>query len=104
MFPVRCFSCGKVVGNKYETYKNLLQENHTAEEALNLLSITRYCCRRIFLTHVDVNEMQLNYMLLVMKSQLSITVEQLITTLISAKLSFINGAARVLIIKSRHLW
>ena len=62
MFPVRCFSCGKVVGNKYETYKYMLRQNKTSQEVLDLLNISRYCCRRVFLTHVE--DMQLNYMLL----------------------------------------
>lgn len=29
--PVRCFSCGKVVGDKWESYLNLLQEDELDE-------------------------------------------------------------------------
>lgn len=29
IIPVRCFTCGKVIGNKWESYLNLLQEDYT---------------------------------------------------------------------------
>jgi hypothetical protein len=29
IIPVRCFSCGKVVGDKWDQYLNLLQQNYT---------------------------------------------------------------------------
>lgn len=29
IIPIRCFTCGKVIGNKWETYLNLLQAEYT---------------------------------------------------------------------------
>lgn len=29
IIPVRCFTCGKVIGNKWDAYLNLLQEDYT---------------------------------------------------------------------------
>ncbi|HRS42678.1 MAG TPA: DNA-directed RNA polymerase subunit N [Candidatus Diapherotrites archaeon] len=53
--PVRCFSCGQVVADKYDEYVRLItQEKKTFEEALDILGINKYCCRRMLLTHVEV--------------------------------------------------
>ena len=51
-FPVRCFSCGAVIGHLYEEYKKGL-ETDTAEQVLNKMGIERYCCRRMFVSHVE---------------------------------------------------
>ncbi|KAI8322765.1 DNA-directed RNA polymerases I, II, and III subunit RPABC5-like protein [Martensiomyces pterosporus] len=61
IIPVRCFTCGKVVGNKWEQYLELLQKDYTDGEALDALGLKRYCCRRMVLTHVDLIEKLLQY-------------------------------------------
>ena len=61
IIPVRCFTCGKVIGNKYETYIELVNTNFKESEALDELELKRYCCRRMVLTHVDLIEKLLNY-------------------------------------------
>ncbi|KAJ8906479.1 hypothetical protein NDN08_002972 [Rhodosorus marinus] len=61
IIPVRCFTCGKVVGNKWYAYLTLLSEEKTEGQALDLLGLTRYCCRRMVLTHVDLIEKLLMY-------------------------------------------
>ncbi|KAJ1642489.1 DNA-directed RNA polymerase II subunit L [Coemansia erecta] len=61
IIPVRCFTCGKVVGNTWERYLELLEQEFTDGEALDELGLKRYCCRRMVLTHVDLIEKLLQY-------------------------------------------
>ncbi|KAJ8949732.1 hypothetical protein NQ318_005053 [Aromia moschata] len=56
IIPVRCFTCGKVIGNKWEAYLGLLQAEYTEGDALDALGLKRYCCRRMLLGHVDLIE------------------------------------------------
>jgi DNA-directed RNA polymerase I, II, and III subunit RPABC5 len=60
-FPVRCFSCGKVLGNLETKTETLLGEDKTFAEIFKQLKIDRYCCRRIVMSHVDLNEIVLKY-------------------------------------------
>ncbi|KIR25551.1 DNA-directed RNA polymerase I, II, and III subunit rpabc5 [Cryptococcus deuterogattii 99/473] len=53
IIPVRCFSCGKVIGNLWDSYLELL--------AAGVDEGKRYCCRRMVLTHVDLIEKLLMY-------------------------------------------
>ena len=60
--PVRCFTCGCVVGNKWNTYMHMLEEDKIPEqEALDKLHVKRYCCRRMLLTHVNLIDKLLTY-------------------------------------------
>ena len=61
IIPVRCFTCAKVIGNKWEAYQKLLSEGVSKEEALTQLGLKRYCCRRMLLTHVDLIDKFLEY-------------------------------------------
>ncbi|ORZ10049.1 DNA-directed RNA polymerase I, II, and III subunit RPABC5 [Lobosporangium transversale] len=61
IIPVRCFSCGKVIGNKWDHYLSLLQADFSEGDALDSLGLKRYCCRRMVLTHVDLIEKLLHY-------------------------------------------
>lgn len=54
IIPVRCYSCGKVVGNLYEQFQQLLDRDYTEAEALDALNLERYCCRRMVLSHIDL--------------------------------------------------
>ena len=54
MVPVRCFSCGKVLGSLYEKFKEKVEKGEPAEKALDELGVKRYCCRRILFAQVDL--------------------------------------------------
>jgi len=53
MIPVRCFSCGAVIGEYADAYKDLVAKGKNAKEVLDSLGIERYCCRRMFLTSCE---------------------------------------------------
>ena len=61
IIPVRCFTCGKVVGNKWDSYLELLKADYSEGDALDELGLKRYCCRRMVLAHGDLIEKLLNY-------------------------------------------
>ncbi|TYJ55339.1 DNA-directed RNA polymerase I, II, and III subunit rpabc5 [Cryptococcus floricola] len=61
IIPVRCFSCGKVIGNLWDSYLELLAAGVDEGEAMDKLQLKRYCCRRMVLTHVDLIEKLLMY-------------------------------------------
>lgn len=55
MFPVRCFTCGAVIADKYEDYKKKTSNGKeiNIEKVLDELGVKRYCCRRMFVSHQD---------------------------------------------------
>ena len=74
IIPVKCFTCGKVLGNKYRYYLREVRRRKTAAgmvvdsvvylepertdktpegEVLDALGLNKMCCRRHMLTHVD---------------------------------------------------
>ncbi|PVH81510.1 hypothetical protein DL98DRAFT_416624 [Cadophora sp. DSE1049] len=63
IIPVRCFSCGKVVGDLWERYLKLIDAQVQDGEAMDQLGCKRYCCRRMIMTHVDLIEKLLKYVL-----------------------------------------
>ena len=76
IIPVKCFTCGKVLADKYRYYKRQVRErkNLNLEEneedviyltqlnkektiegiVLDELKLNKMCCRRHMLTHVDI--------------------------------------------------
>jgi len=52
--PVRCFSCGKVIGDKWEDFNKRIEAGENPGEVLDSLGVTRYCCRRMLLGHVEI--------------------------------------------------
>jgi DNA-directed RNA polymerase subunit N len=53
-FPIRCFTCGKIIGHLYPEYAKRIKSEQP-KDVLDNLGIKRYCCRRIFLAHVDIS-------------------------------------------------
>lgn len=75
IIPVKCFTCGNILSNKYIYYVNKVaqqkqiqnkendeiqyfSENYKDKsiegEVLDELGLTKQCCRRHMLTHVDI--------------------------------------------------
>ena len=75
IIPVKCFTCGKVLGNKYRFYIREISKKKAEQkldvnrieyltkntidktiegEILDKLRLNKYCCRRHMLTHVDI--------------------------------------------------
>jgi DNA-directed RNA polymerase subunit N (RpoN/RPB10) len=50
-----------VVGNKWDAYIGLVSSDYSEIEALDMLELKRYCCRRMLMTHVDLIEKLLKY-------------------------------------------
>jgi DNA-directed RNA polymerase subunit N len=62
MMPVRCFSCGAVIADKWEEYdKRVNKENEQADKVLDELGIKRYCCRRMFVSNVELIDEFINF-------------------------------------------
>lgn len=56
MRPIRCFSCGKLLGDKYEQFEDRVKKGESAEKVLDDLGVKKYCCRAAILTSIDVME------------------------------------------------
>ncbi len=54
IIPVRCFSCGFLVGDKWEDFARRIKEGEDAGKVLDDLGVRRYCCRRMLLSHVEI--------------------------------------------------
>lgn len=56
IIPVRCFTCGKVVGSAYEEYNKRTKMGEDPKRVLDSLGFDRYCCRRMIVAHADLIE------------------------------------------------
>ena len=61
IIPIRCFTCGAMTADKWDDYQDLIKHGKTPEEALDELHIYRFCCRRMFLAHVQLIDKMLPY-------------------------------------------
>ena len=62
LLPPRCFSCGKVVEGYWDKFVSLVVEKkHTERVALDILGFRRECCRRMFLSNIEVIDSLLLY-------------------------------------------
>ena len=53
IIPVRCFSCGKPIGQLWEEYKKRIAEGESSKKVLDELGLDRVCCRSVFLGQAD---------------------------------------------------
>jgi DNA-directed RNA polymerase subunit N len=61
LVPVRCFTCGKLIGDKYQEFTLRVREGQAPAQVLDALGLERYCCRRMILTNVDLIDQILPY-------------------------------------------
>ena len=52
--PIRCWSCGKPIGHLWEQYLDKTNAGEERKKVLDELKLERYCCRAMFLGHVDL--------------------------------------------------
>ena len=53
LVPVRCFTCGNLIADKFEDYKNRIRAGEDNAKVLDSLNVKRYCCRRMLMTSVE---------------------------------------------------
>lgn len=58
IIPIRCYTCGKLVGDKYRKYQALMKEGKKSPQEIleKELGFKRYCCKTLMTTHVDLIE------------------------------------------------
>jgi DNA-directed RNA polymerase subunit N len=54
IIPVRCFTCGKVVGSAYAEYARRTSLGESPQKVLDDLGLERYCCRRMIISHANL--------------------------------------------------
>lgn len=54
IIPVRCFTCGAPIGHKWEEFESRVKAGENPKEVLDKMDFKKYCCRRMFLSHVDL--------------------------------------------------
>lgn len=54
IIPVRCFTCGKVVGSAYRSFMEQTRGGSDPRQVLDALGLSRYCCRRMILAHAEL--------------------------------------------------
>lgn len=53
LIPVRCFTCGGLIADKYTEYSNRVRTGEDPGKVMDSLGVKRYCCRRMFISNVD---------------------------------------------------
>ena len=56
IIPIRCMTCGKPVGHLWEEYQREVKKGTKPKTVLDKLGVERFCCRSIFLTHIDLTQ------------------------------------------------
>ncbi len=61
IIPVRCFSCGRPIAGQYHEFKERTEAGEDPGKVLDDLKITKYCCRKMLLTSVDLTDEIMKY-------------------------------------------
>jgi len=54
MVPIRCFTCGSLIGDKFANFSSRVKGGEDPSKVLDDLGVKRYCCRRMLISSVDV--------------------------------------------------
>lgn len=54
MVPIRCFTCGALIADKWEEFARRVKDGENAGKVLDDLKVKRYCCRRMLLSNVEL--------------------------------------------------
>ena len=57
IIPIRCMGCGKPLGHLWEPYQERVSKGEDRKKVMDELGLERYCCRALFLGHVDLIDM-----------------------------------------------
>jgi DNA-directed RNA polymerase subunit N len=60
-FPIRCFSCGAPIAHLWEEYSTRVKNGEKPAAVLDDLKVKRICCRRMFISHVEVMDKIIKY-------------------------------------------
>jgi DNA-directed RNA polymerase subunit N len=61
IIPIRCWSCGKPVAHLWEEFSKAVAKGEKPKDKLDALGLERYCCRSLFLGHVDLIDVVSKY-------------------------------------------
>jgi DNA-directed RNA polymerase subunit N len=61
MMPVRCFSCGSLVGDKWDEFARRVKQGEKPGDVLDDMGLKRYCCRRMLLGNVEIIDDVMRY-------------------------------------------
>ncbi len=61
IIPVRCFTCGKLIADKWEEFNQRVNAGEDSKKVLDSLGVTRYCCRRMILGHIEISDNVLQF-------------------------------------------
>ncbi|MGC8571423.1 DNA-directed RNA polymerase subunit N [Caldivirga sp.] len=61
IIPIRCWTCGRPLGHLWEPFRNRVLAGEDPGKVLDDLHVTRYCCRRTLLAHVELINQVLPY-------------------------------------------
>jgi DNA-directed RNA polymerase subunit N len=54
IIPIRCFTCGKLVADKWDEFRKRVHDGENPKAILDELGFDRYCCRRMLMSHVNL--------------------------------------------------
>ncbi len=59
MLPVRCYTCGKVIGHLEDTINKYRLNSLPLKDLYDNNRIRRYCCKRMISTYIDTTQYKL---------------------------------------------